>query len=43
MAIFTNSACAGGFQFDELWKRTKDELSISALQGDWHLEGLRRQ
>ena len=27
MAIFTNSACAGGFQFDELWKRTKDEFS----------------
>jgi ABC-type Fe3+ transport system substrate-binding protein len=27
MALFTNSACAGGFQFDELWKRTKDELS----------------
>ncbi len=26
-AIFTNSACAGGFQFDELWKRTKDEFS----------------
>ena len=27
MAILTNSACAGGFQFDELWKRTKDEFS----------------
>ena len=27
IAIFTNSACAGGFQFDELWKRTKDEFS----------------
>ena len=27
MAMFTNSACAGGFQFDELWKRTKDQFS----------------
>ncbi len=27
MAIVTNSACAGGFQFDEMWKRTKDEFS----------------
>ncbi len=27
MAIFTNSACAGGFQFDELWKHAKDEFS----------------
>jgi len=26
-AMLTNSACAGGFQFDELWKRTKDEFS----------------
>jgi ABC-type Fe3+ transport system substrate-binding protein len=27
MAMLTNSAYAGGFQFDELWKRTKDEFS----------------
>ncbi len=27
MAILSSSAFAGGFQFDELWKRTKDEFS----------------
>ena len=27
MAILTNSACAGGFQFEELWKRKKEEFS----------------
>ena len=27
VAMFNNSACAGGFQFDELWKRAKDDFS----------------
>lgn len=27
VAIFSSNACAGGFAFDELWKRTKDEFS----------------
>ena len=27
MAIFTSSASAGGFQFDEMWKRTKEDFS----------------